>query len=75
MLIDEPKFESSIRQRLDLAPIAEAPIAYLRLHGRNAAAWWDNAQAEDRYNYPYSADELSPVCARRRRRGAEHAQC
>ena len=51
VLIDEPKFESSVRQRLDLVPIAEAPIAYLRLHGRNAAAWWDHAEAEDRYNY------------------------
>ena len=60
VLIDEPKFESSIRQPLDLVPIAEAPIAYLRLHGRNAAAWWDHAEAEDRYNYPYSAEELSP---------------
>jgi uncharacterized protein YecE (DUF72 family) len=60
VLIDEPKFESSVRQPLDLVPIAEAPLAYLRLHGRNAAAWWDHAQAEDRYNYSYSADELSP---------------
>ena len=60
VLIDEPKFESSVRQPLDLVPIAEAPIGYLRLHGRNAAAWWDHAEAEDRYNYSYSAEELSP---------------
>jgi len=59
-LIDEPKFESSIRQALDAAPVAEAPIAYVRLHGRNAAAWWDHAEAEDRYNYLYSEDELAP---------------
>ena len=60
VLIDEPKFESSVRQRLDLEPIADAPVAYLRLHGRNAAAWWGHAEAEDRYNYSYSAEELSP---------------
>jgi uncharacterized protein YecE (DUF72 family) len=60
VLIDEPKFESSVRQRLDMAAIPEAPLAYLRLHGRNAAAWWDHAESEDRYNYSYSAEELSP---------------
>jgi len=59
-LIDEPKFESSIRQALNAAPVAVAPIAYVRLHGRNAAAWWDHAEAEDRYNYLYSEDELAP---------------
>jgi uncharacterized protein YecE (DUF72 family) len=32
----------------------------MRLHGRNAAQWWDHAQSEDRYNYLYSVDELSP---------------
>jgi uncharacterized protein YecE (DUF72 family) len=33
---------------------------YLRLHGRNAAAWWNHEQAEDRYNYLYSPVELRP---------------
>jgi len=32
----------------------------VRLHGRNAAQWWDHEQAEDRYNYLYSAEELEP---------------
>jgi len=36
-----------------------APL-YLRLHGRNAAAWWHHAAAEDRYNYLYSPGELRP---------------
>ena len=36
-----------------------SPIAYVRLHGRNAAAWWHHEAAEDRYNYLYSADEVS----------------
>jgi uncharacterized protein YecE (DUF72 family) len=30
----------------------------MRLHGRNAAAWWTHEKAEDRYNYLYSAGEL-----------------
>ena len=30
----------------------------MRLHGRNAAAWWRHEKSEDRYNYLYSADEL-----------------
>jgi uncharacterized protein YecE (DUF72 family) len=57
--IDEPKFDSSIQQ----ASIAEtdAPIAYLRLHGRNAAQWWRHDEAEDRYDYLYSAAELAPI--------------
>ena len=59
-LIDEPKFRSSVRQELDAAVIDESPIAYVRLHGRNAAEWWDHGHRDDRYNYLYSADELTP---------------
>jgi uncharacterized protein YecE (DUF72 family) len=39
----------------------KVPLAYLRLHGRNAAQWWDHAHAEDRYNYLYTAAELQPI--------------
>ncbi len=56
--IDEPKFSSSIRQ--DLVG-GRAGFYYLRLHGRNAAQWWDHAETEDRYNYFYSREELQPV--------------
>jgi uncharacterized protein YecE (DUF72 family) len=38
----------------------DRPLTYLRLHGRNRAQWWDHAEAEDRYNYLYSKDELAP---------------
>jgi uncharacterized protein YecE (DUF72 family) len=55
--IDEPKFRFSIRQ--DLAPTGEG-LYYVRLHGRNAAQWWDHAASEDRYNYHYNAGELAP---------------
>jgi uncharacterized protein YecE (DUF72 family) len=59
-LIDEPKFRSSIHQIDRLTLAGPAPIAYIRLHGRNAAAWWEHATADDRYNYLYSRDELHP---------------
>jgi uncharacterized protein YecE (DUF72 family) len=56
--IDEPKFRLSIRQdRLPNVPT----FYYMRLHGRNAGAWWSHEHAEDRYNYLYSAAELKPI--------------
>lgn len=61
VLLDEPRFASSIA--LDPAMITGAAVerpAYLRLHGRNAAAWWAHERSEDRYNYLYSHDELTP---------------
>ena len=60
VFIDEPKFQSSVRQPAAGALTGSAPLGYMRLHGRNAAAWWEHAEAEDRYNYLYSADELRP---------------
>ena len=53
--IDEPKFKFSIRQ--NYLPNVQG-FYYMRLHGRNAAQWWRHGQAEDRYNYLYTADEL-----------------
>jgi uncharacterized protein YecE (DUF72 family) len=53
--IDEPKFSLSIRQ--NYLPNVTT-FYYLRLHGRNAAAWWRHSASEDRYNYLYSAREL-----------------
>lgn len=61
--IDEPKFGASIRQAF--TPNAER-LMYVRLHGRNAAEWWDHEEAEDRYNYLYSAEELAPIIGRLR---------
>jgi uncharacterized protein YecE (DUF72 family) len=72
VFIDEPKFGSSIRQDLHRPttrlvetllppePRTSAPLCYMRLHGRNAAQWWDHTHAEDRYDYLYSPTELAP---------------
>jgi len=67
VLIDEPKFSSSIVQAIGgptTLPRGAPPFAYLRLHGRNAANWWEHAVADDRYNYLYSAEELQPFAER-----------
>lgn len=58
VFIDEPKFRDSIVQRLDDAP---GTLTYIRLHGRNAASWWEPKAAEDRYDYLYSTDELEAI--------------
>jgi uncharacterized protein YecE (DUF72 family) len=55
--IDEPQFAASVQP--DPEPQAGA-FTYMRLHGRNAAEWWNHAHAEDRYNYLYSEEELRP---------------
>ena len=54
--IDEPKFRFSIRQ--NFLPNVEG-CYYMRLHGRNAKQWWTHEKAEDRYNYLYTAPEIS----------------
>ena len=56
--IDEPKFRFSIRQN-QLPNVTG--FYYIRLHGRNAAEWWRPVRSEDRYNYLYSPEELSPI--------------
>ena len=35
-----------------------ADVGYLRLHGRNAANWWDGQSAAERHDYLYSRAEM-----------------
>jgi uncharacterized protein YecE (DUF72 family) len=56
--IDEPKFDSSIRQT---GEPSTGGLHYVRLHGRNAEAWWSHDRAEDRYDYLYDGAELAPI--------------
>src|ERR1700694_1661945 len=53
--IDQPLLGRS------LAPTEHvtAPIAYVRLHGRNYDQWFDSDNRNDRYNYLYNQQELS----------------
>lgn len=68
--IDEPKFDSSIRQdeavTTGASSTSASDVVYLRLHGRNAVRWWTHDHAEDRYNYYYSASELEPIASQAR---------
>ncbi|HEV2401523.1 MAG TPA: DUF72 domain-containing protein [Candidatus Sulfotelmatobacter sp.] len=52
--IDQPVMGKS------LAPTEHvtAPIAYVRLHGRNYQQWFDSDNKNDRYNYLYKESEL-----------------
>lgn len=52
--VDEPELPELMPRGLT----ATSDILYLRLHGRNAAAWYDR-RAGDRYDYNYSAEELA----------------
>jgi uncharacterized protein YecE (DUF72 family) len=61
-LIDEPKFESSIRQE----PKAVGETLYFRAHGRNAAKWWTHSESWERYDYCYSSEEIKALAERLR---------
>jgi uncharacterized protein YecE (DUF72 family) len=55
--VDQPRIGAT------LPPTAHvtSPLAYIRLHGRNAANWFDRrAGPASRYDYFYSMEELDP---------------
>jgi uncharacterized protein YecE (DUF72 family) len=54
VLIDEPKFATSIRQELETV----GDIFYFRAHGRNAKAWWRPKESWERYDYLYSREQI-----------------
>jgi uncharacterized protein YecE (DUF72 family) len=65
--VDQPMFHHS------LAPGARvtAPVAYVRVHGRNFREWFrKNASRDARYDYLYSASELEPWVKRIREMAA-----
>ena len=51
--VDEPTLDGLMSPRVRVT----SDIAYVRLHGRNAAAWY-NRSAGNRYDYDYSGQEL-----------------
>ena len=56
VMIDEPKFRTSIRD----VPLT-SDVAYFRFHGRNYKDWWHHEAAEDRYNYLYAPAETQEL--------------
>ena len=56
--IDQPQVSYSI----GLTDRVTSPVGYLRLHGRNAAAWFaEDSDAAERYNYRYASEELQAL--------------
>jgi uncharacterized protein YecE (DUF72 family) len=54
--VDEPRLQGLLSPRVEVT----GPVAYVRFHGRNQEAWWDQGrQSWERYDYLYSEDELS----------------
>ena len=68
-VVDQPRILGSTAPP---RPRVTASIAYLRLHGRNEASWFDPAAGRDaRYDYLYAQDELAPLAADARVMGAQ----
>jgi uncharacterized protein YecE (DUF72 family) len=58
--VDQPQVSYS----LGLTARVTNPVGYLRLHGRNAAAWFaEDSDAAERYNYRYAGEELTGLVA------------
>jgi uncharacterized protein YecE (DUF72 family) len=49
----------SIRGLMPPTDLVTSDVSYVRLHGRNAGAWYDHDQAWERYDYAYSDQELT----------------
>jgi uncharacterized protein YecE (DUF72 family) len=65
--VDQPRFRSTIRPRAEVT----APLAYVRVHGRNFREWFRKGAGRDaRYDYLYSAEELGPWAERIREMAA-----
>ncbi|HWS72340.1 MAG TPA: DUF72 domain-containing protein [Thermoanaerobaculia bacterium] len=54
--VDQPLFHDSVKP----ADTVTGPVAYARLHGRNYEKWFAHGESWERYNYLYSAEELTP---------------
>jgi len=55
--IDEPRLGASLHD----TEYVTAPLAYLRLHGRNYKKWFNSKNRDERYDYLYSREELAPI--------------
>lgn len=55
--IDEPRLGASLHG----TEYVTAPLAYLRLHGRNYKKWFHSKNRDERYDYLYTPEELEPI--------------
>jgi uncharacterized protein YecE (DUF72 family) len=61
--IDQPAYDHCIPPTEHVT----SPVAYVRLHGRNYARWWNHEDRNQRYDYLYTGSELDPWVDRVRR--------
>jgi len=54
--------------------VVTAPLAYLRLHGRNERGYVSGKSVAERFDYDYSADEIEEIKERVERLAAEAAE-
>jgi len=54
--IDQPRHHDSVRP----SAVSVGSLNYVRFHGRNFQKWFQHAEAWERYDYLYSAEELKP---------------
>jgi len=54
--------------------VVTAPLAYLRLHGRNERGYISGKSVAERFDYDYSADEIEEIKERVERLAAEAAE-
>ena len=60
--IDQPQRHDTLAPEV---PLTSAALGYVRLHGRNAAAWWNpQAGRDQRFDYLYTPDEVRDVLQR-----------
>lgn len=55
--IDEPRLGASLHSSEHVT----APLAYVRLHGRNYKKWFNTNSRDERYDYLYTPEELKPI--------------
>jgi uncharacterized protein YecE (DUF72 family) len=65
--VDEPQ----LKGLMPPLTAVTGPLAYVRLHGRNAAKWWEHEKAWERYDYTYRDEELCEWVPRLRALDAE----
>lgn len=67
-VVDQPRMRGAT---MPPKPRVTSAIAYMRLHGRNEAAWFDAKAGRDaRYDYLYPLHALRPLAAAAREMGA-----
>lgn len=72
--VDAPGSDHFTIMPAEVNEITNPPLAYLRLHGRNAHAYITGKTVAARFNYDYNDDEIDEVAARSRRLAREADQ-